>query len=90
MCTMRVAVTVVFATFSSVCAAGEVPYEGIDTLTAAVGRNAPPHGSGREPALPPDGKGLGAKLFEYGARKKVALDVEGVLDGGVYRQEALS
>ena len=27
MCTMRVAVTVVFATFSPVSAAGEVPYE---------------------------------------------------------------
>ena len=62
---------------------------GIDTLTAAVGRNAPRHGSGCEAALPPDSKRLGPKRLEDGARQKMALDVEGVLDGGVDRQEAL-
>ena len=73
------------------CSANPViAHLGIDTLIAAVGRNAPPHGSGREPALPPDSKGLGPKFLEDGARKKVALDVKGVLDGGVDRQEALS
>jgi len=63
---------------------------GIDTLTAAVGRNAPHHGSGCQAALLPDSKRLGPKRLEDGARQKMALDVEGILDGGVDRQEALS
>ena len=63
---------------------------GIDTLTAAVGRDAPHHGSGCKAALPPDSKRLGPKCLEDGARQKMALDVKGVLDGGMDRQEALS
>jgi hypothetical protein len=63
--------------------------DGIDTLTAAVGRNAPRQGSGCKAALPPDDKGLGPKRFEDAARQEVALDIEGVLDGGVDRQETL-
>jgi hypothetical protein len=62
---------------------------GIDTLTAAVGRDAPYHGSDRSAALPPDDKRLGPKRLEDAARKEVALDVEGVLNSGVDRQEAL-
>jgi hypothetical protein len=62
---------------------------GIDTLTAAVGRNAPHHGSGCKAALPPDYKRLGPKRLEDAARKEMALDVEGVVDSGVDRQEAL-
>ena len=63
---------------------------GIDTLTAAVGRDAPRHGSGCKAALLPDSKRLGPKRLEDGARQKMALDVEGVVDGGVDRDEALS
>ena len=66
-----------------------MPWEGIDTLTAADGRNAPSSGSGCEAALPPDSKRLGSKTLEDAAWQEVALDVEGVLDGGVDRQEAL-
>ena len=62
---------------------------GIDTLPTAVGRNAPDHGSGCKAVLPPDDKRLGPKRLEDAARKEVALDVEGVLDSGVDRQEAL-
>ncbi len=62
---------------------------GIDTLTAAVGRNALHHGSDRGAAVPPNVKRLGPKLPEDAARQEMALDVEGVLDGGVDRQEAL-
>ena len=62
---------------------------GIDTLTAAVGRNASHHGSGCKAALPPDDKSLGPERLEDAARPEVALDIEGVLDGGVDRSEAL-
>ena len=62
---------------------------GIDTLTAAVGRNAPHHGSGNNAALPPDSKRLGPKRLEDAALQQVALDIERVLDSGVDRQEAL-
>ena len=58
---------------------------GIDTLTAAVGRNAPDYGSGCKAALPPDDKSLGPKRFEDAAWQQVALDIEGVVDGGVDR-----
>ena len=63
--------------------------KGIDTLTDAVGRNSPLSGSGCEAALLPDGKRLGSKGLEDSAWQKMALDVEGVLDGGVDRQEPL-
>ncbi len=55
---------------------------GIDTLTAAVGRNAPHRGSDCKAALPPDDKSLGPEHFEDAARQEAALDIEGVLDGG--------
>ncbi len=64
-------------------------FNGIDTLTAADGRNAPSSGSGCEAALPPDSKRLSPKTLEDAAWQEVALDVESVLDGGVNRQEAL-
>jgi hypothetical protein len=67
----------------------DICHEGIDTLTPAVGRRAPDVGSGCEAALPPYSKRLGAKRLEDAARQEVALDVEGVLDGGVDCQEAL-
>jgi len=63
--------------------------EGIDTLSAADDGNAPLSGSGCDTALPPDSKRLGPKLPEDAARQEMALDVEGVLDGGVDREEAL-
>jgi len=72
---------------SAKCA--RIALTGIDTLTSAVGRNAPRHGSGCKAALPPDDKSLGPKRFEDAARKEVALDIEGVLDGGVDCEEAL-
>ena len=62
---------------------------GIDTLTAAVGRNTPHDGSDCKAALPPDSKRLGPKRLEDAARQQVALDIEGVLDSGVNREEAL-
>ena len=67
----------------------QLSFKDIDTLTASGGRNAPYHGSNRSAALPPDDKRLGPKRLEDSARKEMALDVEGVLDGGVDRQEAL-
>ena len=63
--------------------------DGIDTLTGAVGRNGSRHGSGCDAALLPDRKRLGTKILEDAAWQKMALDVEGVLDGGVDRQETL-
>jgi hypothetical protein len=45
---------------------------GIDSLTAAVGGNAPHHGSGCDAALPPDSKRLGPKRLEGAARQQVA------------------
>jgi hypothetical protein len=63
--------------------------EGIDTLTAAVGWEAPELGLGYEATLPPDSKRLGPKRLEDAAWQEVALNVEGVLDGGVYCQEAV-
>ena len=63
--------------------------DGIDTLTAAVGRNAPDLGSGCEATLLPDSKRLSPKRFEDAARQEMTLDIEGVLDGGVDRQETL-
>ncbi len=62
---------------------------GIDTLTGAVGRNGSLHGSGCDAALLPDSKRLGTKILEDAAWQKMALDVEGVLDGGVDREETL-
>jgi hypothetical protein len=62
---------------------------GIDTLAAAVGRNAPYHGSDRSAAVPPNVERLGPELFEDVARQEMALDVEGVVDGGVDREETL-
>ncbi len=62
---------------------------GIDTLTGAVGRNGSPHGSGCDAALLPDSKRLGTKILEDTAWQKMALDIEGVLDGGVDREETL-
>ena len=62
---------------------------GIDTLTAAFGHDARDQGSGCDAAPSPGSKRLGPKRLEDAARKKVALDIEGVLDGGVDRQEAL-
>ena len=46
-------------------------------------------GSDRSAAVAPDIKRLGSKTLEDAAWQEVALDVEGVLDGGVDRQEAL-
>ena len=63
--------------------------DGIDTLTGAVGRNGSLHGSGCDAALLPDSKRLGTKILEDTAWQKMALDVEGVLDGGVDREETL-
>lgn len=63
--------------------------KGIDTLTAAVGRKAPDPGLGCEATLLPDGKRLSPKHFEDAAWQEMALDVEGVLDGGVDCQETL-
>ncbi len=37
----------------------------------------------------PNRKRLGTKILEVAAWQKMALDVEGVVDGGVNRQEAL-
>jgi hypothetical protein len=71
------------------CVAHNNSFAGIDTLTAAVGRNAPHHGSGCEAAVPPDRKRLGPKRLEDAARQQVALDIEGVLDSGMNREEAL-
>ncbi len=62
---------------------------GIDTLTGAVGRNVSRHGSGCDAALLPDRKRLGTKNLEDAASQKMALDVEGVLDGGMDREETL-
>ena len=62
---------------------------GIDTLTAAVGCKAPNFASFCEAALLPDGKRLGPKRLEDVAWQKMALDIEGVLDGGVDREETL-
>ncbi len=62
---------------------------GIDTLTGAVGRNGSRHGSGCDAALLPDRKRLSTNFPEDAAWQKMALDVEGVLDGGVDRQETL-
>jgi hypothetical protein len=39
--------------------------------------------------LPPDGERLGPKRLEDAAWQEMALDGEGVLDGGVDREEAL-
>ena len=66
-----------------------ISFTGIDTLTAAVGRRAPDFGSGCEAALLPDGKRLGSKRLEDVAWQKMSLDIEGVLDGSVDRQETL-
>ncbi len=63
--------------------------QGIDTLTGAVGRNAPRPRSGCEAALLPNSKRLGTKILEDAAWQKMALDVEGVLDGGVDREKVL-
>ncbi len=71
------------AIFASRCSAG------IDTLTGAVGRNGSFHGSGCDAALLPDRKRLSTKILEDTAWQKMALDVEGVLDGGVDREETL-
>jgi hypothetical protein len=62
---------------------------GIDTLTGAVGRNGSFHGSGCDAALLPNSKRLGTKILEDTAWQKMALAVEGVLDGGVDREETL-
>ena len=62
---------------------------GIDTLTGAVGRSGSRHRSGCDAAVLPDRKRLSPKNLEDAARQKMALDVEGVLDGGVDRQETL-
>jgi hypothetical protein len=64
-------------------------FNGIDTLTAPHGRNASDHGSGCKATLPPDSKRLGPKRLEDVAWQKMALDIEGVLDSGVNREEAL-
>ncbi len=64
-------------------------WAGIDTLTGAVGRNGSFHGSGCDVALLPNSKCLGTKILEDAAWQKMALDVEGVLDGGVDREETL-
>ena len=45
--------------------------------------------SGSEAALLPDSKRIGTKILEDVAWQKMALDVEGVLDGGMDRQETL-
>ncbi len=66
-----------------------VSIEGIDTLTGVVGRNVSRHGSGCDAALLPDSKRLSTKVLEDTAWQKMALDVEGVLDGGVDREETL-
>ena len=63
--------------------------EGIDTLTDAVGQDAQHQGSGCDADLPPDSKCLGPKRLKDTAWQEVALDIEGVLDGGVDREEAL-
>ena len=68
---------------------GHIVSWGIDTLTGAVGRNGSLHGSGCDAALLPDSKRLGTKILEDAAWQKMALDVEGVLDGGVDREETL-
>jgi hypothetical protein len=39
--------------------------------------------------LLPDDKRLGPKRLEDAARQQVALDIEGVLDSGMNRQEVL-
>jgi hypothetical protein len=54
-----------------------------------VGRNVSRHGSGCDAALLPDRKRLSTKILEDAAWQKMALDVEGVLDGSVDRQETL-
>ena len=63
--------------------------EGIDTLTAVVGCRALDVGSGCEAALPPYSKGLAPKRLEDAARQEVALNEEGILDGGVDSHEVL-
>ena len=69
--------------------AADIHLDGIDTLTGAVGRNGWCHGSGCDAALLPDRKRLSTKILEDAAWQKMALDVEGVLDGGMDRQETL-
>ncbi len=62
---------------------------GIDTLTGVIGHNVSRHGSDCDAALLPDRKRLSTKFLEDAAWQKMALDVEGVLDGSVDRQETL-
>ncbi len=66
-----------------------VRLEGIDTLTGVAACNAQRHRSGYEAAPLPGSKRLGTKRLEDAARQKMALDVEGVVDSGVDRQETL-
>ncbi len=61
----------------------QVGQDGIDTLTAAVGRDALHLGSGCGAAVAPNVKRLGPKCLEEAARQQVALDIEGVVDGGM-------
>jgi len=57
-------------------------------LTGGI-RNRPLSGLSGPPTLVPDSKRLGSKRLEDMARQQVALDIEGVLDSGIDRQEAL-
>ncbi len=64
-------------------------HDGIDTLTGNGIRNRPLSGLSGPPTLVPDRKRLGSKRLEDVARQQAALDIEGVLDSGMDRQEAL-
>ena len=68
---------------------GNVRLNGIDTLTAAVGRDAPHLGLDCGAAAAPNVKRLGPKFLEEAARQQVALDIEGVLNRGVDCEETL-
>ena len=62
---------------------------GIDTLSAADGKFGLSGRSRGDATLVPDRKSVGPEPFEKSTRKKLALDVEGVVNGGLDREEAL-
>ena len=63
--------------------------DGIDTLTAEDARNWFGQGSGGDAALPPNSECLGPEALVDATAEKVALGIEGVVDGGMDREEAL-
>jgi hypothetical protein len=66
-----------------------ISMQGIDTLSAAVGDFGWYGRSRGGEALVPDRKRLGPELLEKPTGKKMTLDVEGVVNGGLDSQEVL-